>query len=163
MNTTGGDNYTQGDYEPANFYIGSVDKRGHGTAMRVPDNVHPQIVAVVNSDATPYRSVQDFFRDAGVHRMHWLRENSDDPELRRAAEGYIAQMEAERIVQMVETVAATVREIPVKVQEMIGMGDMEAARAYLLRMSVYARSLPNQAGTSVTGAISEALRMYVMK
>lgn len=163
MTNTPDAGYVSSEYDATNFYIGSVDKRGHGSSMRVPDNVHSQILAVVNHDGFPYRSAQDFYRDAGVHRMHWLREHTDDESLRRVIDGYLAQMEAERIVDLVETVAQAVREIPERVKSMVEMGEMEAARTYLLRQGVYARSLPRQSGEKVSQAIQEAIRLHVLK
>lgn len=163
MSNTPDAGYVPTEYDTANFYVGSVDKRGHGSSMRVPDNVHSQILAVVNYDGFPYRSAQDFYRDAGVHRMHWLREHTDDEALRRVIDGYLAQVEAERIVELVDAVAQTIREIPDRVKAMVEMGEYEAARTYLLKQSVYAKSLPQQSGRKVSEAIQEALRLHVLR
>lgn len=77
------------EYDEREFYVGSTDGKGHNTNVQVP--IPPNIMGALSSmvatrEIPAYRSVQDFVRDAIVHRLHQLAilDLSDDPELQRA-------------------------------------------------------------------------------
>lgn len=75
---------SEGDYDEKNIYTRATDDSGHKETFHTP--VPPLLFAQVNqlaNDIPWYRSPQDLVRDAIVHRVRWLTENQDDPELRR--------------------------------------------------------------------------------
>lgn len=83
-------------YSPRKFYTYSEDKKGHSIQIRlwVPKNVAGQIGRVINSEQIPeYRSAQDFYRDALLHRAFLVAQWLDDGELK--AETGLAMMLAE--------------------------------------------------------------------
>ena len=61
-------------YDERRFYTRSVDANGHGEKMqvRVPQGVDAQIYGAVR-DIPEYRHVNDFWRDAAVHRLEYLQ------------------------------------------------------------------------------------------
>lgn len=61
-------------YRPDRFYTKSTDQRGHGEKIqvRVPQGIDSQVHAAVR-DIPEYRSLQDFVRDALVHRLEWVQ------------------------------------------------------------------------------------------
>lgn len=98
-------------YDERKFYTYSEDKKGHSIQIRlwVPKNVAGQIGRVINSDQIPeYRSSQDFYRDALLHRAFRVAQWIDDGELQ--AEVGLAMMLAEEdaIKQMKADVEALV-------------------------------------------------------
>lgn len=64
-------------YSKDEYYIAATDSKGHGTKsyMNVPPLVKGEIAALIASRTIPvYRTEMDFWRDAGVHRLHDLSE-----------------------------------------------------------------------------------------
>ena len=64
-------------YDPNEFYVRTVDKRGHKETVHVamPPDLFAEIHETANNPNFPfYRTVQDLMRDAVLHRMHWLYE-----------------------------------------------------------------------------------------
>ena len=60
-------------YTRDQFYVASNDKRGHHSKsyLSLPPGLKNEIGALIASRAIPlYRTEQDFWRDAGVHRLH---------------------------------------------------------------------------------------------
>lgn len=74
----------EGDYDEKNFYTRATDDSGHKETLHTP--VMPRLFAVTNhlaSEIPWYKSPQDVVRDALTHRVRWLTENEDNPDLRR--------------------------------------------------------------------------------
>lgn len=69
-------------YSPNKPYIKSTD--GHGNSelvnVKVPPTVKAIVAGIVGRNGW-YRSVPDFFRDAVMHRIHFLSDNPDHPSL----------------------------------------------------------------------------------
>lgn len=99
-------------YDPRQFYTASDDRKGHDRQVRfnIPKNIAALVGRVVGSGAIPeYRSPQDFYRDAFVHRATQVARWIDDGELARevglmallAEEDYIAQQrtDAETLIK----------------------------------------------------------------
>lgn len=85
------------DYSAFKFYTKSGDG---GTPKNVQVTMPGSIVArmseLVNRDQYPgYRTLQDFIRDACYHRLRWLQENGEDPQLERLLDiwGHASRME----------------------------------------------------------------------
>lgn len=59
------------DYDPGRFYIGSTNKKGFHGAVRVavPPDVAREIAAIVQGGNFPYRTANDFIRDAAMHNL----------------------------------------------------------------------------------------------
>lgn len=67
-------------YRIDDFYIGSTDGRGHNQNVQVPvpTNVMGHMASMIQMRTFPaYRSMQDFIRDAIVHRLHQLAAMTD--------------------------------------------------------------------------------------
>lgn len=68
-------NFEATTYDPNEFYVRSVDKRGHKETVHVPmpPDVYAEVHEMASRSEFPlYRTVQDFMRDAAIHRMHYL-------------------------------------------------------------------------------------------
>ena len=63
-----------GGYDPEQFYCTATDKKGHCQEFRVkaPPQVAGQLSAMLATRKFPYRTQNDFFRDAMIHRLHQL-------------------------------------------------------------------------------------------
>lgn len=105
-------------YRPDRFYTRSLNADGHGERMqvRVPQGIDSQIYAAV-AEVGQYRSPQDFWRDAAIHRLEWLQKqyNIDDG-LRRMLELERFQADSERRALEVEVLTATVSDIHNKLE-----------------------------------------------
>lgn len=67
------------DYDPDEFYVRSTNKHDHSeqTRLRIPGDVLAELGALIASKDIPeYRTISDFFRDAAVHRLHYIAEMS---------------------------------------------------------------------------------------
>lgn len=65
-------------YSVEEFYTRSKDNKGHSTVyhIRLPDDVAGELPAIIQSGKIPaYRTTADIWRDALIHRLHWLSEN----------------------------------------------------------------------------------------
>lgn len=124
-------------YRPSRFYTRSLNSDNHGERMsiRVPLGLDSQVYAAV-SKVPYYRSPQDFFRDAAVHRLEWLQstgyELGDD--VRRFVEMEQAEAEREKRRHEVAKMSATVKSIEASLQaqwdnEDWGMLDTEIAES----------------------------------
>lgn len=70
------------DYSPDKFYTQSKNGGDDGDkiTLRVPRGVTTQIDEWIGQRlVSPYRTRQDFYRDAIFHRMHWVKEALKDP------------------------------------------------------------------------------------
>lgn len=64
-------------YSRDHYYIAATDNKGHRSKsyMSVPPQVKGEIASLIASRSIPvYRTETDFWRDAGVHRLHELAE-----------------------------------------------------------------------------------------
>ena len=69
---------TDDSYDPNEFYTASADRRGHSDTfyVKVPPYVASALSQFIQSGKVPqYKTVQDFIRDAIVHRIHYLMYN----------------------------------------------------------------------------------------
>lgn len=89
-------------YNPKTFYTHSSDKQGHSHAIKllIPKNLAGQVARIVSTGIIPeYRSNQDLFRDAILHRCHQVGKWLDDEELLREVTLLILQSEETMIAQ----------------------------------------------------------------
>ena len=114
------------DYSESNFYTAGTDKRGHREEVRVyfPPEVHGLMHAIVQSPSTPYKTLGDLPRDAVAHRVHWLEQNSDDPDLKTACQLYLSLEDNRRTKQRI----AAERELLDETREAL----RDPARSYYL-------------------------------
>jgi hypothetical protein len=63
-------------YDIDTVYIRATDGKGHSVNVQAPlsTNIHAAVMTIVNHEATKYRSVQDFIRDAVAHRARYWQE-----------------------------------------------------------------------------------------
>ena len=99
-------------YDLTNFYIRSTDGKGHSENIQVKIStaMAGAINALIREDVVPYRTIQDFVRDAIVHRAKWLSDNKRtlriDPIA--SADAFMAKLEQVKqerllVVELVET------------------------------------------------------------
>lgn len=89
-------------YDPDEFYVTSIDKRGHGEKfyIKVPQHIPGEISAIV-ARLGCYRTNQDFVRDAIVHRLMALKDRF--PELEEMSFAFVEELIAESVQARVET------------------------------------------------------------
>lgn len=65
---------SQKAYSEEKFYIGATDSHGHSAKLQVKlkESEAAMIAPWITHPVTPYRSMQDFIRDAVHHRLHAL-------------------------------------------------------------------------------------------
>ena len=89
-------------YDPAEFYTRASDVHGHREtiSLRTNPDMHFAVAALVASRQIPeYATVGDFWRDAGVHRLHWLSEHLEDPDLRQKLQTKAEAIEMSELVE----------------------------------------------------------------
>lgn len=124
---------TQG-YNPNGFYTQASDKKGHSAkfTVKVPVNVAGEIANVYQSGKIPeIRNVQDFIRDAIIHRLHQLQSTLDDPDLERKIGMWTIANEALRARHAREEYAEMVVAIDEQVQHLTVTRQTDKLRAYL--------------------------------
>lgn len=89
------------EYDPDEFYCGSVDRNGHhaGLNIGIKPNISARIDELVASKMFPaYKTKGHFARDAMVHRLHYLADRARDSDLLRFVkiEMHAAKLEADR-------------------------------------------------------------------
>lgn len=116
-------------YDPDEVYIRSTD--GHGNSdnlqCRVPIEVSGEVAAIVATQLIPdYRTPADFVRDAIVHRLHYVAEKVNSPELRRfvTVEFMHSRVLAERA--QIANLIRTVDEMSQLCKDARDAGDVEA-------------------------------------
>lgn len=67
------------EYSPESFYCGATDTKGHSRVMRVHPDAHGPVSILVSDDRLPYKTFDDFVRDAVAHRWRWVAEHLNDP------------------------------------------------------------------------------------
>lgn len=89
-------------YDIDNFYIRSTDSKGHSENVqaRLSPAMVGELGALIHSQQLPYRTVQDFIRDACVHRAKYV---SDLISSGRAQElGFGPMIAAEAMIARIE-------------------------------------------------------------
>lgn len=122
-------------YRPDRFYTRSVNADGHGERMqvRVPQGIDSQILGVIK-DVAQYRSPQDFWRDAALHRLEWLQHNyTISDSLRRFLELERMQADSDQAVDEVRTMKASVERLGEALGEHYEAGDWQMFADELIR------------------------------
>lgn len=106
-------------YREDRFYTRSVNADGHGerVTIRLPQGIDSQLYAAV-SEIPEYRSIQDFFRDAAMHRLEFIQKRyqlSAGAERMLVLERYRA--DSERRSQEIDTLTNAVKEIEQKCEK----------------------------------------------
>lgn len=106
-------------YSEHRFYIRSTDAKGHGEHLRVrvPQGIEAQVYGAVR-DVPEYRTVQDFARDAMVHRLEYLQKRyslSDDG--RRTLELERWQADSEKRSAEITTMTSAVVDVAAKLAD----------------------------------------------
>lgn len=115
-------------YDEKKFYVSSQDKNGHSAYLRVwvPKNMAGQIGRVVNSGEIPeYRSAQDFYRDALLHRAHKVAQWIDNEELKAESGLHMMLSEEEKIRQMKQDVDVLIEQTKENFQTAWDRGDYD--------------------------------------
>lgn len=117
-------------YDPSKFYTSASDGQGHGRAVRfdAPPSIVGEIAELLASGQFPaYRSAADFWRDAAIHRLHFLADNLNDRSLAASLHEYLAIAEVfsetdrlsrqaadlERLLNDIDTVQARLRRLEI--------------------------------------------------
>lgn len=98
---------TTDDYSVDDFYIASKDKARESEVIRVrvPAQAARQMSEIIQQRRVPmYRTREDFYRDAVIHRLHYLSESEifTSPTLELMLADAIAQSHAETLRWMTE-------------------------------------------------------------
>lgn len=114
-------------YSEDRFYTRSVNADGHGEriTVRVPQGIDSQLYAAV-ADIPEYRSIQDLFRDAVMHRLEYLQKRhklSEDAIRMLVLERYRA--DSDRRSQEIDNLTAAVESIEEKCQKAWTTGDYQ--------------------------------------
>lgn len=91
---------TSAAYSPDKFYTAARNKKGFGTSYRVtvPPELLARVSQLVSSKQIPEYTTPDcFFRDAVVHRIMYLDEIVDAPELTQFGHALLRKIDLERI------------------------------------------------------------------
>ncbi len=94
---------TLASYSKSAFYCEASDKRGHSQQIRINPETHGHLAAILANPSLPYKTYQDFARDAIVHRLHWLEENMDDEAIKAEARRLLAQAELDRRARIISS------------------------------------------------------------
>lgn len=97
-------------YDATKFYTVARDKKGFTTTVRVsiPPSVMSQIASLIATQTIPeYRTSADVLRDALVHRLVWLGENTANVVLSDLANAMIAETRSEGFLRQRESVRKT--------------------------------------------------------
>lgn len=92
-------------YSIDKFYTQSTDKRGHTEHIRVglPPGLLAKVQELVQGSQFPdYRTSQDIVRDAVYHRLHYLADQNDLPDLRHIIEQEIRMVERQALIASIE-------------------------------------------------------------
>lgn len=111
-------------YSEERFYTRSLNTHNHGEKiqLKMPLGIDSQVYAAV-SEIAQYRSVQDLFRDALVHRLEFLQKRySLGDGMRRMLELERVQADREARAQEAEIMQGSVEDLMVKLQ---GLWDKE--------------------------------------
>jgi hypothetical protein len=96
--TSDASNTAEKTYDPNSFYPASRDKKGFGASIRitVPPSILGEVSALVARGIIPeYRTNHDFFRDAIVHRLHYVSDMIRDENMQRVATSTAMDAEAQ--------------------------------------------------------------------
>lgn len=107
-------------YSEDRFYTRSVNEHNHGeklNGIRIPQGIDSQIHALVR-EVAEYRHVNDFVRDAMVHRMEYLqRRYKLTPETRRFIELERLSADRDRRSQDIQMMQSNVADLQTKLEE----------------------------------------------
>ena len=78
-------------YSIDNFYVRSTDGKGHSENIqaKLSPAVLGQLQALISGGICPYRTVQDFIRDAVIHRAKYLHEASQSGRIKEITEDWV--------------------------------------------------------------------------
>lgn len=122
-------------YRPDRFYTRSVNADGHGERLqiRVPQGIDSQLYAAVG-EIGQYRSLQDLFRDAVIHRLEWLqRHYSLTDDMRRMLELERMEADSDRAVAEVQMMKASVAGLNAALEEHYTASDWQMFADELVR------------------------------
>lgn len=127
------------EYSPNEFYTASCDNKGHDRTMqlRVPTNMAGMIAELVQSNRFPdIRTTSDFFRDAAVHRLHYIHTELDPTEvLEQDISRALADAKVNRIRERLAQDRALVDTVNEQLADLASQGDEEAFD-YLAQISL---------------------------
>jgi hypothetical protein len=66
------------EYSADRFYVDATDGRGNREKVQItiPPSLYHELGNMMAARTVPdYRTMADFFRDAAIHRLHYLKEN----------------------------------------------------------------------------------------
>lgn len=99
------------EYSVSNFYCGSKDKQGHSRVVRINPSSYGPVSELLADPSNPYKTYDDFARDAIVHRWQWLADNTNDPKVKREAKRLKAAAEMDRNKRISDTEDALIRQV----------------------------------------------------
>lgn len=115
-------------YAPDRFYTGSTNKKGFGQVVRIqiPPTITNEISALIASRAIPeYRTAQDFYRDAMIHRLHWIMQNVGNLANRKEVSETIHRLQDQAEIDMMLAKGAAERKLLADIKELVETGSKE--------------------------------------
>ncbi len=122
-------------YNPNAYYTKASDTKGHSAkiTVKVPVNVAGEISAAVQSGKIDgYKTVQDFVRDAVIHRLHFIEPILEDPDLKRKITMWTIHQDALRSKQQREEYADMMVAIVEHVSHLLSTRQDKKLRIYLV-------------------------------
>lgn len=132
-------------YNPKEFYTYSSDKQGHSTVIKlaVPKHVAGMVAEVVGSGVVPeYRTNQDLFRDAILHRAYQIGKWLGDEELIRQVTLAILESEEAKIAQERQDAEALMEITAANLKSALERGDTEWMKHHIKGRLEKSSSIP---------------------
>lgn len=134
-----------GWYDEQKFYVHSQDQNGHSAYLRVwiPKNIAGMIGRVVNSGLiAEYRSAQDFYRDALLHRAYKIAQWIDNDELKAEIGVLDLQSEEEARARTRKDATALIETLQENLQDAWDRGDLDGLEAHIAQRLETASLIP---------------------
>jgi hypothetical protein len=135
------------DYDVASFYPEATDGRGHSDNLRVrlKPEIAGEIGALVASGVIPeYATPQAVIRDAIVHRLHWLSENTDDPvlaaKMAEAVRRTVIEETTQRYTRLIDSFEEFISRTRAVCDRALKFGDSHGVAGYLDDVTEYAEN-----------------------
>lgn len=115
-----------GGYKIEGFYPGSTNKHDHSSMvhLKIAPHVHAKAMELVTQCGIPeYRTVQDFYRDAALHRMKWLAEKYKDADLLAFVDRQVTVAALDRINQQHAEWVAVIEQVTDTLKRLKDYGD----------------------------------------
>lgn len=122
-------------YSPSKFYMRGSDKQGHSANLRVhvPTYVAGRVQHIFDTHQFPYKTLQDFYRDAIYHRLYALEHDLFPFEQQDGLALAALRDEAQSVIERITTAKSTVDSLEATVLQLVKLGEEDEARSMVAR------------------------------